>query len=296
MSLEFRRNAERNGPDTYPEQAELAERVETILDSFPEENRHKLLHRINGMSPEEQVAILQRDLEKRRHILQREPYKSDNLTTVEVPNSALENLFDQKTESVEVGRGENGMVFEYVRQETQRGGVVFKMFTRPTASFQNDIFSEAAYQTDVAAFAATQKDTRIGVPQLYYMMRFKKGYVLAMEKIDGYSIKDIFTNKIRLPDDFDYDAVENALEEFVSRMNAAGYHHRDLREGNIMIDMHPEDEAAPLAHIIDFGLCIKASNMEEAYRGVDGIRDYVSIKPVIQRLREQQQRLRVEAL
>ena len=74
-------------------------------------------------------------------------------------------------------------------------------------------------------------------------------------------------------------------------MNKAGFYHRDLREGNIMIDPSPKKEGAPTAYIIDFGFCTRATSSEAAYRNIDGARDNVIIKGVIKMLKEQQVRL-----
>ena len=277
-------------PDVFDDE------VEDLLDSFPEENRSRLVTRIIGKSPKEQTEILLRDLDKRKDVLAPKPYRSERLEKVELKDAKFGSPFNIKTESNEVGRGDNGAVFEYKHQEREDEAVVFKMFTRPTLSYQNDIFAEGAYQADVATFATTVPELRVGVPQIYYAAKFDKGYALAMEKVHGYSIRDIQLGNIRLPDDFDFDGVEESLAEFVSRMNEAGYYHRDLREGNIMIVTRPKDEKAARTYIIDFGLCTKAGSSEEAYRALDGTRDHVSIHAVLQQLRSQQIRLRSESV
>ncbi len=280
-----------------PKQAqaeEFDESVETLLDSFPEENRPRLVSRIQGKTPEEQSAILMSDLEKRKATLKPQAYRSERLTVLEMDRALVTAPFDVRTESAEVGRGDNGVVFEYTRQERKGEVVVFKMFTRQTLPPQNDIFAEGAYQADVADFATRQRDLRVGVPQMQYIAKFAKGYGLAMEKVPGHSIRDIQLGNISLPDDFDFDAVAESLGEFVTRMNEAGYYHRDLREGNIMIDPNPKDSTAPRAYVIDYGLCIKAGSPEQAYQGVDGNKDYVTVMTVLQQLKRQQARLRSE--
>lgn len=295
MNFEFGRNRMRETLKSEPAQAEdFEEDIETLLDSFPEENRPRLVSRIQGKSREEQVAILANDLEKRRETLKPQVYRSERLTVLELGNEHIGVPFDIRTESSELGRGDNGVVFEYERQERENEVVVFKMFTRQTLPPQNDIFSEGAYQADVADFATHQKELRVGVPQIHYIAKFEKGYALAMEKVPGYSIRDIQLGNIMLPDDFDFDAVGESLGEFVTRMNEAGFYHRDLREGNIMIDPSPKSLADPRAYIIDYGLCIKAGSSEQAYQGVDGNKDYVTVIAVLQQLKRQQARLRSE--
>jgi hypothetical protein len=270
------------------------EEVENLLESFPIENRRKLSERISGHTPAEQLAILQESLKKRRETLASPRYTSERLQMIpKVPDSVFEDSHIKNANAIEVGRGENGRVFEYAGGNGTGGSTVFKILLRPPMNHQNDLLSEAAYQADVAAWATDHAELGIGVPHPYYVAGSKKGYILAMEKVPGHSADIIHLKRIRLPDGYDYGRLQSALETFVQRMNDAGFYHRDLREGNIMIDPNPAP-GAPLAYVIDFGFCVKAPNIEEAYQTVDGTRDHVMIDKVIRKLRKQQELIRVE--
>lgn len=272
------------------------EHLDHLLDEFPKENIERIEVRIAGKPLEEQIAIVEDSLKKRRETLNRPKYVSSRLRMIErVPDSVFDR-FDQKEKQIEVGRGENGRVFEYQSTEDEKNSVVFKMLVRPPMEYQNDLLEEGAYQADVAAFAEEHPELRIGVPHPYYVAASSKGYVLAMEKLPGNSIKQIATEDIVVPPGLDINETERQLARFVDAMNSAGFYHRDLREGNVMIDLERTDVNAPVAYIIDFGFCTKAGSEEEAYRTVDGARDYGMIRTVVQTLRERQGRQKGSAI
>lgn len=276
----------RQTPRQYSEES-----IEAMMRQFPEELHEKIEERIGGKSLEEQALMLSDMLRRRREAL---TYTSKRLVRAErIPDKVIER-FEKGDHQREVGRGDNGRVFEYVPAEEEGGGtVVFKMLIRPPLHFQNNLFSEGAYQADIAAFADAQRETRVGVPHPYYIAESPRGAVLAMEKLPGHSIEDIFEHNIRLPDNFDYVELERCLSEFIRRMNAAGFYHRDLREGNILVVPSPgKDEL--VAYVIDFGFCRHANTEADAYRDLDSLRDNVMIPKVMDKLRTKQELLRLQ--
>lgn len=271
------------------------ERIDDLLAAFPPETHERLLARMEGKPPEEQAEMLEHDLRIRRALFSGPRYVSERLHMISrMPDGAV-SRFEHKEGQVEVGRGENGRVFEYHSPDDQEGGTaVFKMLIRVPLPHQNDLLSEGAYQADVAAFADAHPTDRVGVPHPFYIAGSSKGYVLAMEKVPGHSIADILAQNIRLPETVDLDLIQHSLELFVADMNEAGFYHRDLREGNIIIDPEAVLSEAPLAYIIDFGYCTKAENRAEAYREVAGCEDHDIIKKVMDSLRRKQELLRSE--
>lgn len=276
-------------------QEDIGIRIDKLLNTFPEENHSRVLERIEGLSEDEQLQKLTQMARQRQEAL-KPRYRSERLRTISsVPESVIRR-FEQSRNQIEVGRGENGRVFEFQPPEESEGGTsVFKMLIRPPMPVQNDLLTEAAYQADMAAFADTHVDTQIGVPHPYYIAVSDRGHVLAMEKVPGYSIEQSLRHNIPFPENFDYDRVQAALEEFVARMNREGFYHRDLREGNIVID--PDARPGnPIAYVIDFGFCTKASSREEAYRELDGLQDHVMIKKVMDMLRRKQELLKKQGV
>ncbi len=275
---------------------ELDDAIEDLLHSFPEESRPRIEERMDGLTGVEQLSFLETALRRRRELLAVPKYKSEGLHMMGVVPGTIFEREDAGQREVEVGRGENGRVFEYKTQVGEGVTIVYKMLIRAPMEFQNDLMTEAAYQTDVANFAEDHADTRISVPHTFFVASSSRGYVLAMEKVRGHSVKDILTKNIRLPRDYDFAALENGFVTFLGRMNEAGFYHRDIREGNIMVDPEPPSETAPLGQVIDFGFCVKAGSVTEAYQTVDGVRDHVTIHGVIERLKMQQERLWQEAV
>lgn len=83
--------------------------------------------------------------------------------------------------------------------------------------------------------------------------------VLAMERVNGHTIREIIDNGIELPDDFDFDSFFQELDGFLKIMHSNGIYHRDLHEGNVMMD----DNGKPW--IIDLGDASRSFSEEEAY-------------------------------
>ncbi|MCX6716686.1 MAG: phosphotransferase [Candidatus Taylorbacteria bacterium] len=73
--------------------------------------------------------------------------------------------------------------------------------------------------------------------------------ILAMERLNAVSIKEVLEGDKELPESFDINKFFLALRTYLYKiMHNKGIHHRDLHEGNIMIDI---ESGKPC--IIDFG-------------------------------------------
>lgn len=84
----------------------------------------------------------------------------------------------------------------------------------------------------------------------------REEYII-MEKIKGSSLAEIFSGAAYTPENFDLDTFIKELDNQVHKMNNAGIFHRDLHEGNIMID----ENGDPV--IIDFGQAFEWSGDKE---------------------------------
>lgn len=82
---------------------------------------------------------------------------------------------------------------------------------------------------------------------------------LAMERVNGQSIKEIIEDDLGLPENFDLDNFFTELNDFLRILHTNRIYHRDLHEGNVMID----DKGKPW--IIDFGDASRSFSEEEAY-------------------------------
>lgn len=270
---------------SLPERPVAEGDVDRLLGLFPDENHERLEKRIEGLDLKEQVTFLKDALRKRHELTK---YTSNRLpVAANISERALERLHEESGQ-IHIGKGENGRVFELSPADDEAGiSAVFKILTRPPLEHHNDLLTEGSYLADVAAFADQRADLCIGVPHPYYIAPSDRGYVLAMEKVQGFSIDKILEQNLKLPPECDLDRIEAHLQEFVEAMNEAGFYHRDLREGNIMIDPYATENHIA-AYIIDFGLATQAPDRKQAYEKVDGLQDHVMIRKVIDRLRAQQ--------
>jgi serine/threonine protein kinase len=81
-----------------------------------------------------------------------------------------------------------------------------------------------------------------------------------MERIYGCSIGDIVYGTDKVPDNYDHRKFFTKLKENIKKMHENNIHHRDLHEGNVMIDQNGD----PV--IIDFGTaCMAFSGDEHPY-------------------------------
>jgi len=85
-----------------------------------------------------------------------------------------------------------------------------------------------------------------------------------MERINGCTVKEAIDNPTLLPDNFNYKVFIDDLTDQILKMHnkngmSDGVYHRDLHQGNVMIN---EDG---LAVIIDFGTAIEGSGSDLTY-------------------------------
>ncbi len=99
----------------------------------------------------------------------------------------------------------------------------------------------------------------IRVPLPIFSMMDGNVESLAMERVNGQSIKEIVEDDLGLPENFDLNNFFAELNDFLRILHTNRIYHRDLHEGNVMID----DKGKPW--IIDFGDASYSFSEEEAY-------------------------------
>ena len=136
-------------------------------------------------------------------------------------------------------------------------------------------------------FLATLKNahTEVGVPiphvavsmscteegNSYWVTEHIEG--LLMQRLKNCStIREIMEGELPLPETFDLEKCFRALHEFVKEMHKKNIFHRDLHDGNVMIDLKTGK-----AYVIDFGASIFATE-EDAYRDETGDKATVYIR------------------
>jgi serine/threonine protein kinase len=152
----------------------------------------------------------------------------------------------------------------------------FKIITNPFgAPYVNKVRREGRLLND-----AYEIDSDVKVPEPQYFidtsyythnetgsMIEKKASILLMERLDAITLKEILEGSAPLPKEFSttdfMDKFFTKLEEFVSRLHERGIYHRDLHEGNIMMDVSSGQPC-----VIDFGASTYATDYD-AYRDTD---------------------------
>jgi len=86
--------------------------------------------------------------------------------------------------------------------------------------------------------------------------------MLVMERVNGVSIRDVLENSESFPASFNVYQFFEKLQEYIDSLHENNIYHRDLHEGNVMID---NDTGLPW--IIDFGASQESigSDEEEIY-------------------------------
>ncbi|HMP67268.1 MAG TPA: AarF/UbiB family protein [Candidatus Paceibacterota bacterium] len=82
--------------------------------------------------------------------------------------------------------------------------------------------------------------------------------LLIMERIFGATIGDVIHGAAHLPEDFDINKFFDQLYECVETLHKNDIHHRDLHEGNVMIDYETNEPK-----IIDFGAAVDSVGMDD---------------------------------
>lgn len=108
-----------------------------------------------------------------------------------------------------------------------------------------NIKSEVKVPNPIFSIEATVKGEHSG--------KLKNKSILCMETLNGVTLKDVLDNKKELPENFDLIKFCSSLSNFIKIMNEEyDIYHRDLHEGNIMID---NETGMPC--VFDFGLSKK---------------------------------------
>lgn len=141
---------------------------------------------------------------------------------------------------------------------------------------RSEFYNQGNCFTDVAGEARFLEDLQgidddVRVPKVYGTISVydpKRADVLVMERLNAVSVKDVVEMRASLPESFDMNSFFKKLSVFLKKMHDRGIYHRDLHEGNIMIDVTTGNP-----YVIDFGSSKKQYFSEEnPYVEVDDIR------------------------
>ena len=133
----------------------------------------------------------------------------------------------------------------------------FKIITEPQEYKKgNDVKREMEYLDKLKDL-----DAEVRTPYPYYYFMNEENHLYVMEKLNAVGLDEVMFGKKEIPDNFNFDSFFKKLENFVQKMNQKNIYHRDLHEGNIMIDKETGDP-----RIIDFGKSKRNVPYEDAFR------------------------------
>jgi serine/threonine protein kinase len=224
--------------------------------------------------PNEAVDILREGLQKRSEALTSSSHHSakvfSNVPAVEAEQNLDIAEFQREALSIAratiadpenmLGFGQTGKVFE----SPQYPGLCYKfVYDMREYVKWNSIDVEADLLTQLASFSVAGVST----PKPYFFIEESDFVVLAMEKLDGVTVKDVCDHKAFVPKEFDSDAFIQALTLYVTALHEKHrIYHRDLHEGNVLIG----NDGTP--YVIDFNKSTKkVLSSEDPYRSVDQI-------------------------
>ncbi len=161
-------------------------------------------------------------------------------------------IVGEKFKELEIGRGLSAAVFT----SSNYPEYCFKVITDP------DEYRKGNSVEQEIQFLSITKDISLDVkiPQPYYCFMSQENHFYVMDKLDAVDLKDLILEKEEVPDSFDFDSFFEKVSLFVEKMNEKKIYHRDLHEGNIMID---RKTGSPC--VIDFGKSKKDVPYEDAF-------------------------------
>lgn len=154
----------------------------------------------------------------------------------------LECLKGKVERGTSIGSGQCADVYMFSPEDGFGSVCVKKIKEYPTVKI-NDIDQESYFHQQV-------KEMNIRVPSLLFQIKHGNEKYIAMERIDGFSIKDAESDSklLRELSDFSLENFFQKLHDYIKKMNTEGIYHRDLHGGNVMIERGTQEPV-----IIDFG-------------------------------------------
>ncbi len=277
--------------DVYSDE-DLPEEVEDLIQRFPNELRHRWREKVRKLrtqdkekSTDEQKQILLKALSDRKEVKVPRFRSPRILVLKEPPAEIILALRYLETGTEEVNRGSWGKILRCKSRWRMPDSELYReeevLFKVPHGNIpedlkalpHNDLQAEAGFLAEAHALSTANSKLRVGVPCPYFLVDYRGHKVIAQEDIaHAVSVKDIVNGKIIVPDSYPITEAFNAMQTFTDILHKAGIYHRDLREGNIMINLRATIEnSEPLIYMIDFGQSIQAYSEEGSRR--DGL-DY----------------------
>jgi len=170
-------------------------------------------------------------------------------------NNIIECLLKVKLEATPINEGGNAFIFIPLEKSLQNA-CIKKTKEKPQIQY-NNINDEHKIQKKL-------KEMGLRTPLTLVSFKTVEGEYFIMERIKGYSVREIIKDSTLMPEKFHFETFCKSLDEQIAIMHNKdkmqnGIYHRDLHEGNVMID----EEGLPV--IIDFGTAVEGTGSDNTY-------------------------------
>ncbi|MBU0750457.1 phosphotransferase [Patescibacteria group bacterium] len=242
---------------------EMENEIDSLLLTLPLPIRERWESENESLSTNHQLSSLKQFIEKRRlAVIER----ADTSITEKPSHVAVEHSYPlaiaKLIESVEseehnlLGSGMAGRVVASIRQPAVCYKVMYPKEKLPAGT--NSVTTEADIQDKIYNLGPV---AGVHVPRVHVYVEDEHAHAIRMETIIGCSLRDILHGRAEWPETFDFESFFTSLEQFVEHMHENGYHHRDLHDGNVMIDY-----ATGQPRVIDFGYAKRGDDYDNIYR------------------------------
>ncbi len=225
---------------------ELAQRWETKNDTLPLPEQRESLSQLIKRRQDAKHIVHGRDL-------------SPGRVEVRHESPLAVRQFIERLESgnhEHVGVGKSGRVIASLRTPEVCYKVFFSLAEQPVGT--NSIGLEADLQQEIADLGELHG---VRAPKAYYCVENETIRAIAMERLPGVSLADIFAEEEELPAAFEINRFFSALENYIVALHECGYYHRDLHAGNVLVDRE-----TGMPYVIDFGHATRSVSDEGVYR------------------------------
>ena len=250
--------------EAYASETDAEDHVADLLENshLPHEIQQRWEAANRELTPKVRLASLTKLIEGRKKVLSSPVSKSpDTPRRIEVTETsplAIQKMIEamHKGGHELVGVGKSAQVIASIRNPT----ICYKVFFEPNQQpiGVNDIAEEADIQKEIFEIG---EHAGVRVPRVYFFIINKDFRAIAMERLPAVSLQDVLLGREVLPPSFNFDSFFKALSVYVETLHERNFYHRDLHDGNIMVDI---ETGKP--YVIDFGFTVKSTTDEGIYR------------------------------
>jgi len=240
-----------------------AKRFNALLKNLPPALRTTLEEKLEDLEDDEREARLREFFEERKKALTAQAFMGEahphHVAIEKNPSEELAKFIEtlEKGAHIVVGQGNAARVVSSEDNSSLCYKIMLPSDQIPPGT--NRISREVDIQEDIVAMGEI---AGVRAPRVVSFVETERTRAILMERLDAVSVRDVFIDKLEVvPEQFNAKVFLAALEQYVRALHERGYYHRDLHEGNVLID-----RATGMPRVIDFGYSAQVFAEEDPYR------------------------------